>query len=235
MSRRAVVAAVVLVMALAATAFARSDEAAGGAPVASRAAPDTTAAAAPDTTAAAAPDTTAAAAPDTTAAVPDSAVAALDTTTAARARRPRGIYGSGSLGLISGDYQRLSLQALVGYHFKPKFSAGGRVSYEYVRDKRYAATYSSHNFALGPFCRYRITPELYAHAEFAAANYDLHSVSGASERNWVPFLYLGGGYTKRIAPNVSAYTEVLVDVWRDDDSPYEDWQLVLNVGLAVGF
>jgi len=145
------------------------------------------------------------------------------------------IYYGGSIGLIFGDYTSVSVEPMVGYNFTPKFSAGGRVSYEYVRDHRYTETHSSHNYGFGTFGRYRFIPELYGHAEFAAMNYDLYTASGASTRDWVPFLYLGGGYTQRIAKNVSAYAEILVDVWQDDNSPYQDWAPQYCFGIGVGF
>jgi len=32
-----------------------------------------------------------------------------------------------------------------------------------------------------------------------------------------------------------AYAEVLVDVLQDNNSPYEDWEPVISVGVGVGF
>lgn len=148
---------------------------------------------------------------------------------------PKKIYYGGSVGLIFGDYTSVSVEPMVGYHVTPRFSAGGRVSYEYVRDERYTETHSSHNYGFSTFGRYRFIPELYGHAEFAAMNYDLYTAAGASARDWVPFLYLGGGYTQRIAKNVSAYAEILVDVWQDDNSPYQDWAPQYSFGIGVGF
>ncbi len=148
---------------------------------------------------------------------------------------PKKIYYGGSIGLIFGDYTSVSIEPMVGYNVTPRFSAGGRVSYEYVRDNRYTETHSSNNYGFSTFGRYRFIPELYGHAEFAATNYDLHYTDGTSERDWVPFLYLGGGYTQRIAKNVSAYAEILVDVWQDDHSPYQDWAPQYSFGIGVGF
>jgi hypothetical protein len=180
----------------------------------------------------AAPDVRAA---DSLGAAASAAPPAAPAAAGARAGRPRKVYYGGSLGLILGDYTRVSVQPMVGYNVTPKVSAGGRVVYEYVRDKRYTETYDSHNYGFSTFGRYRFVPELYGHAEFAATSYDLHSATGASERDWVPFLYLGGGYTQRIGKSISTYAEILVDVWQDDSSPYDDWAPLYNFGIGVGF
>ena len=42
-----------------------------------------------------------------------------------------------------------------------------------------------------------------------------------SERNWVPFLLLGGGFVQHVGPNASVYVEVLFDVLQNENSPYE--------------
>ena len=153
---------------------------------------------------------------------------------AARKAGPKKIYYGGSLGLTFGDYTSVRVQPMVGYKFTPKFSAGGKVGYEYVNDNRYVNDHSSHNYGFSTFGRYQFIPQAYGHAEFAATNYDLHYTDGTSERDWVPFLYLGGGYTQRVAKNVSAYAEILVDVWQDDSSPYQDWEPQFNFGIGVG-
>ena len=56
-----------------------------------------------------------------------------------------------------------------------------------------------------------------------------------SEREWVPFLLLGGGLSKMVGARSWAYVEVLVDVLQDDNSPYDDWDPFVSVGVGVGF
>lgn len=168
--------------------------------------------------------------------LPAAAVAPAAPAVSAKAKAgPSKIYYGGSIGLTLGDYVRVSIQPMIGYKFTPKFSAGGKVTYEYVRDSRYTGTSSSNNYGFGVFGRYRFIPQLYGHAEFTGINYDVHSASGASQRDWVPFLYLGGGYAQQMGKNVSAYAEVLVDVLQDDRSPYQDWEPQLSFGIGIGF
>ena len=51
----------------------------------------------------------------------------------------------------------------------------------------------------------------------------------------VPFLLVGGGYSKTIRPGVSAYAEVTWDLINDSDSPYEAGQPMVSLGVAAGF
>jgi hypothetical protein len=54
-----------------------------------------------------------------------------------------------------------------------------------------------------------------------------------STRDWVPFLLLGGGLSRQIAPRTWAYAELLFDVLHDDKSPYDDWEPFVSVGVGV--
>lgn len=141
------------------------------------------------------------------------------------------IYYGGTLGFnIFGDVFRISIQPLVGYKFTPQLSGGITFTYEYVRNNRVDPSLTYNNYGGSVFSRYRIIPQLYAHAEFAYMSYDL--VGG---REAVPFLLLGGGYSQRIAPTAWAYVQVLFDVLQDSKSPYKDWDPWISVGVAAGF
>jgi hypothetical protein len=141
------------------------------------------------------------------------------------------VYYGGAIGFnFWGDYTRLSIEPFVGYKLKPKLSVGGRVRYEYLNDRRGAVDYDSHNYGGSVFSRYRIVPPLYAQAELAYMSFDY-----PGGREGVPFLLLGGGYGKPVGRNAWAYVEVLVDVLQDKNSPYEDWEPQVTVGVGVGF
>lgn len=145
------------------------------------------------------------------------------------------VYYGGTVGLSFGDYLRLSIQPYVGYKFTPQLSGGVKVGYEYIKDKKYSQTYTYHNYGGSVFSRYRVIPQLYAHAEFAYFSYEYRTSNATSERNWVPFLLLGGGYIQRISPNAAAYVEVLFDVLQNDKSPYKSGEPFISVGVGVGF
>ena len=58
-----------------------------------------------------------------------------------------------------------------------------------------------------------------------------------TERTWVPFLLLGGGFSQLVSPNVWVFVEILFDVIQDDNSPYKDnaWDPFISFGVGVGF
>lgn len=152
-------------------------------------------------------------------------------------------YYGGNVGFnFWGDYFYLSVNPLVGYQVSPKFSVGGKIHYSYINDSRSElGDFTSHNYGASIFTRYRPIYQAYLHAEFAYASYEnptsfnISTKSWESDRTWVPFLLLGGGFVQNIGPNASVYAEVLFDVIQDENSPYEDWDPIISVGAGIGF
>jgi opacity protein-like surface antigen len=154
-------------------------------------------------------------------------------------------YYGGTVGFnFWSDYFYLSLNPLVGYQVSPKFSVGGKLMYAYINDQRYEPfELTSHNYGAGIFTRFRPIYQIYLHAEFDYASYEDYTLYTPivgepyteSERNWVPFLLLGGGFVQRVGPNAAVYVEVLFDVLQDENSPYEDWDPIISIGGGVGF
>ena len=152
------------------------------------------------------------------------------------------VYYGGGIGFnFWNNYFYLSIQPMVAYKVTPKFSVGGRLGYTYISDDRSSlGNVKSHNYGASVFTRYRVIPQLYGHAEFAYASTERHTYSVlqqefTSERVWVPYLLLGGGYSQQISPNVWGYVEVLFDVIQDKNSVYGDWDPLVSVGVGVGF
>ena len=158
--------------------------------------------------------------------------------------QPSKWYYGGTVGFnFWGDYFYLSVNPLVGYQVSPKFSVGGKVQYAYINDQRYAGLeLTSHNYGAGIFTRYRPIYQIYLHAEFDYASYEDYTIYdplvgdpyAESERNWVPFLLLGGGFVQHVGPNASVYVEVLFDVLQNENSPY-GWDPIISIGGGVGF
>ena len=149
-------------------------------------------------------------------------------------KQKKPVYYGGTVGLSFGDYFRISVAPLVGVYLSPKASVGGRFIYEYVEDKRFDPKLTSSNYGGSAFARYRLVPQAYAHAEFAYMSYEYNSIVG-SNREWVPFVLLGGGYVQPLSPKTSFFVEVLFDVLQDSKSPYEEWNPWVSVGVAAGF
>ena len=145
------------------------------------------------------------------------------------------LYFGGYANATIGKYTVLGIEPLVGYKLTPKLSVGGKISYEYISDKRYDEDYNASNYGLSLFSRFRVTQRLYAHAEYSAMNYKLYDFNGDSERQWVPFLFLGGGFSQPITKNTWFTAEVLFDVLQNEHSPYKSWEPFFSVGFGVGF
>lgn len=145
------------------------------------------------------------------------------------------VYYGGNIGLSFGSYFRISIMPLVGYKLSPQASVGLKIGYEYIEDKRYEEKLTGNNYGASVFGRYRVIPNIYLHAEFAYYSYKYQTAGFETDRTWVPFLYVGGGYIQPIGPNTSLFVEVLVDVLQDDNSPYKAWDPVISIGVAAGF
>jgi hypothetical protein len=145
------------------------------------------------------------------------------------------VYYGGYLNLSFGSYTAIGVEPLVGYKVTPQFSLGGKVSYTFVNDKRYSQDYSTSNYGLSLFSRYRISPRLYAHVEYSAMNYELYNFEEDSEREWVSFLFVGGGFSQPITKNSWLTAQVLFDVLQNENSPYKNWEPFFSVGVGVGF
>jgi len=145
------------------------------------------------------------------------------------------IYYGGYANLSFGRYTAIGFEPMIGYKLTPKLSVGGKLSYEYIKDKRYTEDYETSNYGLSVFSRMRVTSRFYAHAEFSTMNYELFYSSGDSKRKWVPFLFLGGGISQPITRNTWLNAEVLFDVLQNDNSPYKAWEPFFSIGFGVGF
>ena len=145
------------------------------------------------------------------------------------------MYYGGYANFSFGEYTLIGIEPLIAYKLFPKFSVGGKLSYEYVKDKRYDTDHESSNYGVSVFARRRFFRRLYAHIEFSEMNYKLYDSLGNSSREWIPFLYLGGGASLPVSKRTSVNVEVLWDLIQNDDSPYKTVQPFFNVGIGVGF
>jgi hypothetical protein len=153
-------------------------------------------------------------------------------------------YYGGNIGFsFWNDYFYLGVYPLVGYKVTPILSLGAKVGYAYISDDRYEPfpALNTSNYGGSLFSRYRIIPQIYAHAEFAYWSYEnissFNTVNNTynTERYWVPYLLLGGGFSQNVGPNVWLFAEVLFDVINDENSPYESGEPFISFGAGVGF
>lgn len=146
------------------------------------------------------------------------------------------IYYGGNIGLSFGSYTHIGIYPLIGFKITPKLSTGVKITYQYIKDNRYSGvTYSTSNYGGSVFARYRIIPQLYLHSEYEVLNYELYNAVGESNRTWVPFLYVGAGFSQRLGGNAWLNIQVLFDVLQNANSPYNQWEPFYSVGVGVGF
>lgn len=168
---------------------------------------------------------------------PDSTtyVAPEDPPPAKTSSGPSRIYYGGTLGFSFGDYTRISIAPLLGYRLTKMWSVGGKLIYEYIKDTRYDPDLTASNYGGSLFARLRPHPRFYLHGEYAYMSYEYQTASDTSDRDWVPFLLLGGGYVQPISNRTAVYIEVLFDVLNDSGSPYKEWEPWISIGVAAGF
>lgn len=145
------------------------------------------------------------------------------------------IYWGGSINVRFGRTSGIGLYPLVGYKITPQWSVGARVGYELWWRSRFSETFTTHAFSGSLFSRYRIIPQIYAHAEGGAGNYDRILFSDESDRVTYPFLFLGGGFSQPVSRRAWLLFEILYEVIQDRDSPYDGGGPLISVGFGVGF
>lgn len=145
------------------------------------------------------------------------------------------LFYGGYITLSFGDYSVIGIEPMVGYRVNPKFSAGVKVRYEYIQDDRYNRDRTTSSYGGSVFGRYRVTPKFYLQLEPATYNYELFYSDGSSEREWVPYVFAGGGFRQPLGERSWLYAEIMFDLLMDDQSPYDDWTPFFSIGAGAGF
>ena len=144
------------------------------------------------------------------------------------------LYFGGYFNLSLGKYTLLGIEPMVGFKLTQRLSLGAKIRYDYISDKRYSETYNASNYGGSLFARFRLK-RIYLHAEYAGYNYKLYNELGNSHREWIPFLFVGGGFSQRLGGRTSLNAQILFDVLHDDGSPYKNWEPFYSIGIGVGF
>ena len=151
------------------------------------------------------------------------------------------MYFGGTLYFTLGSgYTSIGVWPLAGYKVTPKLSVGIQPGYEYLKyDSYYGGTFETSNYGFRIFTRYRVIPQAYAHVEFADINYgrQVPKFPDGYEkvRDWVPFLFVGGGLSQPLGGGAFAYVQILYDVLQDKNSPFGSNELFWSVGVVAGF
>ena len=159
-----------------------------------------------------------------------------DTSSVKKAVKESKFYYGGYLNLTFGSYTAIGIEPLIAYKITSKLSTGAILTYEYISDNTNPGyTYNSSNYGGSIFSRYRIIPQVYFHAEFSEMKYDSNNSNGYNSRYWVPFLFLGGGYSQQLSQNTWMNTQIVFDVIQNENSPYAHGVPFYSIGFGVGF
>lgn len=145
------------------------------------------------------------------------------------------IYFGGYVNFSLGSYSMIGIEPLVAYKVLPFLSLGLKLRYDYISDSRYSETYNTSTYGGSLFTRLSTKMRIYLHAEYATYNYELYNESGESSREWIPYLFLGAGYSQPLGGRTSLNAQILFDVLQDERSPYNNWEPFYSVGVSVGF
>ncbi len=145
------------------------------------------------------------------------------------------LYTGGNIGLSGNfsNYFSFRISPLLGLKLTPKIYTGVGLEYSYTSDKRYTPKVSANDYGTRIFTQYNILPQFFAHAEYACYSYDSYYLNIKSDRVFVPYLLLGGGYRKQINSRSFFSLRVLFDVIQDGYSPYEPGQPYISVGFGI--
>lgn len=145
------------------------------------------------------------------------------------------IYFGGNLGLQFGTITNIEVAPIVGYRITHDFSAGIGITYIYYKADYDYFEVTSNIYGGRVFARRTIGENFFLHGEYESLNLDVYDISeDRIAREWVPGLFLGGGYFQPVGNKLGVSVLGLYNVIYDDDkSPYNSpW--VIRVGFTVG-
>ncbi|MCU4176596.1 hypothetical protein [Carboxylicivirga sp. N1Y90] len=144
------------------------------------------------------------------------------------------IYTGGNLGLTFGTYTNIMISPIIGARLNEKIYAGLGFEYQYTKDKSIEPALTYNQFGARLFSQYNIIPQLFAHLEFAGYSMERYNIRYEKERNFVPFIYVGGGYRQMISQRSFVSFRILFDVLQNTNSPYNAWDPIYSIGFGVG-
>lgn len=145
------------------------------------------------------------------------------------------LYYGGYFNFSLGSYTVFGAEPMVGYKLTKRLSLGTKFRYEYIKDNRFSSEYNTSTYGASVFARLKLIRRLYFHAEYAGYNYELYDEFGNSDREWIPFFFIGGGLNQPLGKRTTLNAQVLFDVLQNSNSPYRQWEPFYSVGIGVGF
>ncbi len=146
------------------------------------------------------------------------------------------VYVGGGMGMQFGSYTYVDVSPVFGYRFDKELSAGFGISYQFLSIRN--PKFSSHTYGGGPFARYIITKNLFAHIEYQILNSEFYLVDRSGNivsrfREDVHYPLIGGGFQQPIGGNSFLVMMVLYNLNESSYSIYPNpiYRLGINLGL----
>ncbi len=142
------------------------------------------------------------------------------------------IYTGGSFGLaINSNYTSLIFEPLIGYRIIDKIYVGTK--FTYIRTRYYDFDNHKYNdFGGSVYTQIYPVPFTFFHFEPAFMNYQIRADN--SDREVIPFIWIGGGFRRTVAKNAWVTAKFLFDVYNHPDSPYIKGHPIISVGVGFG-
>ena len=143
------------------------------------------------------------------------------------------LYLGGNLGLTFGSYTNIVVAPMMGIRWSHRFMSEVGIEYNYTKDNRYESSYSYNQYGGRVNSQVFFLKMLFAQVEFAALSIEQYTQTG-NERNFVPFLYLGGGLNQQVGNRSYISFKIMFDVLNNENSPYPPGSPVYTVGFGIG-
>lgn len=145
------------------------------------------------------------------------------------------VYFGGNFGLQFGNITSIEVSPLMGYRITDDFSAGVGVTYQYFKADFGSYDFKTNIYGGRLFARHRITQQIFAYSEYESLSLEFMNRNYEMKREWVPALFLGGGFYLPAGRNMGFSIMALYNLMHDDlRSPYND-PVVLRIGFTGGF
>jgi hypothetical protein len=139
----------------------------------------------------------------------------------------RGMFLGGNLSFSGSPTRTFGISPVFGIHIFPDFGVGLGADYFYA--KRNENQINSYGGKV--FFQYHITKSLYAKSQFSYLNYNGTWLDTRYDSQFVPYLFIGGGFQRPIASRAILELELLFDVLQDESSVFDAGQPIFNAGL----
>ncbi|QDH77711.1 hypothetical protein FKX85_01080 [Echinicola soli] len=145
------------------------------------------------------------------------------------------LYFGGNLGLQFGNITYVEVSPLVGVMITDRYSAGLGITYQYLKYKNFGE--ASNVYGGRIFNRYNVLPNLFAHAEYENLSVEAYREDDfgriVADREWVPGLFLGGGYFVPFGRRGGVNFTLLYNVLYDNQNLIYTEPYVIRLGFVL--